>query len=70
MRREAASFRSLLPGLMAALAQQDAVVAGWMARQLTDALIAIETILPEEDFTVAHLEIATLAAERLRPQAA
>ena len=70
MRREAAAFRSQLPGLMATLVQQDRVVAGWMARHLSEALIAIETILPEEDFSIAQLEIATLTAERLRPQAA
>ena len=70
MRREAALFRSQLPGLMATLAQQDGVVAGWMARHLGEALTAIETILPEEDFTIAHLEVATLTADRLRPQAA
>ena len=68
--REAAVFRTQLPGLMATLAQQDRVVAGWMARHLTETLIAIETILPEEDFTIAHLEITTLTADRLRPQAA
>ena len=70
MQREAAALRAQLPTLMAALAEQDGAAAGWMARQLTDALMAVETMLPEEDFTLAHLEIATLAAERMRPQAA
>jgi hypothetical protein len=70
LRREAASFRSELPALMAMLANQDGVAAPWMARQLGAALIAIETILPEEDFSLAQLEIATLAADRLRRQAA
>jgi glycosyltransferase involved in cell wall biosynthesis len=70
MRREAASFRSELPTFMTTLGRQDDVVGNWMARHLTEALIAIETILPEEDFALAHLEIAMLAADRLRPQAA
>jgi hypothetical protein len=70
MRHEAASFGAELPALMAALAQQDGVAASWMARHLGDALIAIETMLPEADFALTHLEIAMLAADRLRPRAA
>jgi len=64
MQREAAAFRAELPNLIAAIGQQDGVLANWTALQLTAALTAIETVLPEEDFTLAHLEIATLAAER------
>jgi glycosyltransferase involved in cell wall biosynthesis len=64
MRREAALFRTGLPALLAALERQDGVVAGMMARHLTEALTAIETMLPEEDFTLAHLEIATLTSGR------
>jgi hypothetical protein len=70
LRREAASFRAELPALLATLAQQDGVAAAWMARHLGEALNAIGSILPEEDFTLAQLEIATLAADRSRPQAA
>lgn len=64
--REAASLRAHLPGLMNALAGADPLSAAWLARHLADALRAIETILPEEDFTLAHLEIAALAGEAHR----
>ena len=70
MRREAAAFRSELPTMMTALARQDGVAASWMARHLGEALTAIETMLPDADFALTHLEIAMLAGDRLRPQAA
>jgi glycosyltransferase involved in cell wall biosynthesis len=64
MCHEAAAFRAELPGLIGGLGQQERVTAFWMAQQLTAALTAIETMLPEEDLTLERLEIATLVAER------
>lgn len=70
MRMEAAQFRAALPGFIEAFAGEEAVVAGWMAGHLSQALRAIEAVLPEEDFTLAHLEIATLAGAAARSRAA
>jgi hypothetical protein len=64
MLHEAAEFRAALPALMGGTGQQDRVTAVWAAQQLGAALTAIETMLPEEDFTLERVEIATLAAER------
>ncbi|HEY2133956.1 MAG TPA: hypothetical protein VGH36_13465 [Acetobacteraceae bacterium] len=41
-----------------------------MARHLTDALRTIATILPDQDFTPAHLEIASLASLQMHGQLA
>jgi hypothetical protein len=70
LHQEAASFRLALPRLITEMAASDGVAAGWMARQLTDAIRAVETILPEQDFTVEHLEIAAMASEGGRRKAA
>jgi hypothetical protein len=70
LEQEARAFRAVLPALVGALAGETGLVAGWMARHLTDALRAIETILPEEDFSAAHQEIAGLAGLLMRPEAA
>jgi glycosyltransferase involved in cell wall biosynthesis len=70
LRQEAASFSAALPALLAMLARQDGVASSWMGHRLSEALVAIETMLPETDFALAHLEIAMLAADRLRPHAA
>jgi hypothetical protein len=64
MRYEAATFRAELPSLIGLLDKQTGVCAGWMAQQLTAALTAVETMVPEEDFTLERLEICTLAAEQ------
>ena len=64
MRQEAAAFRAEIPGLITRLGEQERVTALWMAQQLTSALTAIETMLPEEDLTLERFEIATLAADR------
>jgi hypothetical protein len=63
MQREAASLRAHLPGLIGALSGADTLSAAWLAHHLTDAIRAVETILPEDDFTMAHLEIAAVAGE-------
>ncbi len=70
LRHEAAVLRAELPGLLARMAREDALTAGWMARGLSDALRAVEAILPEEDFSLVHLEITTLAGETFRRAAA
>jgi hypothetical protein len=64
MCHEAAAFRAEIPALIDRLGQQERVTAFWMAQQLTAALTAIDTMLPEEDLTLERLEIATLVAER------
>jgi glycosyltransferase involved in cell wall biosynthesis len=69
MRIEAASLRAALPALLESLASADAIEAGWLARTLTDVLIAAQTLLPEEDFTLALLEVAAAAGETQRATA-
>lgn len=69
LRREAEALRALLPALTARLAALDPVLAQWLARNLAEAVRAVETLLPEEDFTDAQLEIAALAGEARRPAA-
>ena len=66
LQREAASLRAHLPGLIAAVANADGLAGSWLARNVSDAIRGVETILPEEDFTLAHLEIAALAGETAR----
>jgi hypothetical protein len=66
MRHEAAALRARLPGLIASIATTERVATAWLARQISDAIRTVETILPEEDFTMAHLEIAALAGEAHR----
>jgi glycosyltransferase involved in cell wall biosynthesis len=56
LRREAASFRALLTDLLADF--EDPAATPWQAQQLTDAIYAIATILPDEDFSDAHLRLA------------
>jgi hypothetical protein len=70
MRHEAKLFRRVLPDLIAALANASPAASGWSARALRDGIGAIETILPEEDFSLDHLEIAALAGEARSAQAA
>jgi hypothetical protein len=66
MRGEAAALRAELPMLLVMLGRQDDGVARWMAQHLTAELTAVETMLPELDFTLEHLEIATLAGGHRR----
>ena len=61
MLHEARRFRADLPERIGVLAAASGLAAQWIALQLTQAVRAIETILPEQDFTEAHLEIAALA---------
>lgn len=66
LQRESASLRSYLPGLIRALGGASRLEAQWMAQQLTEVTRAVETILLDEDLTLAHLEIAALAGEARR----
>jgi hypothetical protein len=50
LEREAAGLRAALPQLIAAAAGETGVLAGWMARHIADAIGAVETLLPEQDF--------------------
>ncbi len=70
LQQEANAFRRALRGLIDAMAGTDRVTASWMARQLSDAVRAVETILPGQDFVAEHLEIAALAGEAGRRAAA
>lgn len=70
LRREAVEFRAALPRLIGAMGCERGAVAVWMAQQLTDSVRAVETILPELDFTVEQVEIATLASVFGRVKAA
>ncbi|MBN8891106.1 MAG: glycosyltransferase family 2 protein [Rhodospirillales bacterium] len=70
LRQEAAALRAQLPALTARLATLDPTLAHWLARGLADAVRGVETILPDEDFTAAQLEIAALAGDAQRRAAA
>jgi hypothetical protein len=63
MRHEASRLRADLPGLLAMLAGAEPVLVQWRARTLCDAIRAVETILPDEDFTAAQIEVAAMAGE-------
>ena len=66
MRQEAARLRAELPDLLGRLAEAESLPGQWIARGLADAVRAVETILPDEDFTTIHLEIAALTSEPRR----
>jgi hypothetical protein len=66
LRREAASLRAQLPALTGTLASLDPTLAHWLAHALAETVRAVETILPDEDFTAAQLEIAALAGDSQR----
>lgn len=66
LQREAAALRAHLPGLIAAIAHADGLAGPWLARNVSDAIRGVETLLPEEDFTMALLEIAALSGETHR----
>jgi hypothetical protein len=69
MRQEAASLHAALPGLLARIAGADTIEASWLARTLSDVLIGAQTLLPEEDFTLALLEVAAACGEAQRMDA-
>ena len=55
LRQEAARFRAALPALTARADAERGVAALWARRQLTDAMAAIEMILPEEHFATQSM---------------
>jgi glycosyltransferase involved in cell wall biosynthesis len=63
MRREAAALHSALPGMLRTVAVAGPVEANWLVRTLTEVLLGAQAILPEDDFTLALLEITALAGE-------
>jgi glycosyltransferase involved in cell wall biosynthesis len=69
IQHEAASLRAWLPGLLDAIVSADPVEAGWLARTLTEVLLGAQALLPEEDFTLALLEVAAAAGETRRAAA-
>jgi hypothetical protein len=64
MRREAAQMRGELPGLLHSIATAaEPIAAACLARSVTEVLLGAQAILPEEDFTLALLEVAALYGE-------
>jgi glycosyltransferase involved in cell wall biosynthesis len=61
LREEAAAFRALLPDLLGGLAGEHGAGALWRGQSIIEAVSAIAILLPDEDFTQAHLEVAALA---------
>ena len=70
MQREAVSLRAALPGLLRAIAVAAQVEANWLARTMTAVLLGAQAMLPEEDFTLALLEVTAAAGERHQPASA
>jgi glycosyltransferase involved in cell wall biosynthesis len=60
MRCEAELLRAALPRLLHEIASAVPAEASWLARSVLDVLLAVRTILPEEDFSLALMEIAAL----------
>jgi hypothetical protein len=69
MQQEAASLRACLPGLLDVIASAHPVEANWLAHTLTDVLLGAQALLPEEDFTLALLEVVATAGEPRRAPA-
>lgn len=69
MRREAASLRAALPALLEAVASAPPVEASWLARTVSDALHAVQAILPEENFALAMLELSAILGGAREPVA-
>jgi hypothetical protein len=63
MQHEAADLRNAMPGLLQVIAGTEPVGARWLARTLTELLMGAQAIVPEEDFTLALLEVTALAGE-------
>ena len=61
MLQEAARFDAALPALLDVLAAESGVAAQWAARHLLDALTALDTMLPEQSFGAARVDVAAFA---------
>jgi|GEM_PF-2265003 len=62
MRQEAARFDHDFPELLAVALSERGVAAPWALRQLLDALIALETMLPEAGFAERRIETMAMLA--------
>jgi hypothetical protein len=62
MYHEVAMLRDALPALLGAIATAVPIEAAWLARSVADTLLGVQLIVPEEDFSLALLEIAALSA--------
>jgi hypothetical protein len=62
MRREAAQFRQDFPVLLDRVAAEAGASAVWAGRQLCEALVALECILPSEDFWSERVALQALMA--------
>ena len=62
MRQEADRFRATLPDLLDRLASEHGIAALWAARQITEALTAVNAMLPEADFAQESHAVAALSA--------
>lgn len=63
MRQEVESLRAALPTLLQATASASPVEAAWLARTVGDVLIGAHTIMPEEDLSLAMLELIAIAGQ-------
>ena len=61
-------MRADLPQMVAGLYSASGLEASWIARALTNLLRVVEAILPEEDFTPVHTQIAVVARENMRKE--
>jgi hypothetical protein len=61
MRREVAALRNALPTLLDAIATAAPIEAEWLARSVADTLLGVRLIVPEEDLSLALMEIAALS---------
>ena len=67
MQREVTSLRGALPELLRMISIVEPVEANWLARVLIEVLLGAQTLLPEEDLTLALLEVTALAGETRHP---
>jgi glycosyltransferase involved in cell wall biosynthesis len=66
LRREAQALLACLPALLANMQRSEFAAAQWQARTIAECLLAAQTIVPEEDFTLALLELAAISGEALQ----
>jgi hypothetical protein len=68
MQREVAQLRAVLPDLVRHIAAAEPVDAAWLARSVTEVLLGVQAILPEDDFTLALLEVTAICGEAVQPK--
>lgn len=67
LQREAVALHAALPALLDRLQHSDPVAAAWQARVIAECLLAAQTIVPEEDFSLALLELAAVTGDTIQP---